>query len=535
MRLLVLLLLGIAVAGCGAVVEPDPPRPAPPPPERFGALKAATWRGVAAAEAAAEARLRAAIRRARRSRTVEGALRLALLTGRVEPGAHDRLRARYTAARNAAARLPGARGAELDAALAIVQRLASERRLTASRLGPALLVLRRNAEFWTRAPMPAPGHRTQFGRDPAVFQYYPGRGLQLQPLASWGRVNWLAGACLRARAAARRRAACPVRRLRRDVDGLLALAARRDGFLAWEHYFDWGGGIAPWISGMSQATAISALARAARALDEPRWARAAHKALGAFEAPPPVGVDGGDHYLMYSFAPSLRIFNGEMQAVSGIGELARLSGDRAARRLFRRGERTVRRTVATFDTGAWSLYSQAGRESTLSYHQLLGTFLGDMCERTGRRVYCSAERRFTRYEREPTRIAIAPLRGLHARRTTLVRFSLSKVSSVKLRVWGARGISLSRDLGLPHGAHAVAWTPPARGRFHVRIEAQGPSGPPGVEERSLRIVLPKPPPKRCPERKKSRRCVRSSERSRPQGPSDPARSRTRRGRPRRGS
>jgi hypothetical protein len=36
--------------------------------------------------------------------------------------------------------------------------------------------------------------------------------------------------------------------------------------------------------------------------------------------------------------------------------------------------------------------------------------------------------------------------------------------------------------------------PPARGRYRVRIEAQGPSGPVGVKARNLRVVLPKPRP-----------------------------------------
>ena len=93
---------------------------------------------------------------------------------------------------------------------------------------------------------------------------------------------------------------------------------------------------------MTQATAVSALARAGRALHEPRWHRVAHRALGAFQAPPPLGVDGGDHFLMYSFAPSLRIFNGELQAVSGVGEVARYARDRTARRLFRRAEPPMR-------------------------------------------------------------------------------------------------------------------------------------------------------------------------------------------------
>jgi D-glucuronyl C5-epimerase C-terminus len=503
-RRIALLLLVAGLGGCGADREPGPPSPTPEPlllrPERQGELKAASWRSAAAAEAAREARRRAAIRRARASRTVAGALRYALLTHRITAAAHSRHVRTYAAARAAARRLSGARASELGTVLATVDSLAAQRRLRPSRLRPAFLVLRRNTQFWSRAAFPASGYRTTFGRHPAVFQYYPGRGMQLQPLASWGKVNWLARTCLEDRALARRRAACPVRELRRGVDGLLELAARRGDFLAWEHYFSWAGGSPPWISGMTQATAVSALARAARALDEPRWRRAAHKALGAFAASPPLGVDGGDHFLMYSFAPGLRIFNGELQAVSGIGELAALYPDRRAHRLFRRGERGARVMVAAADTGAWSLYSFAGREATLSYHQLIAEFLGDMCDKTDRAVYCDAHVRFARYQREPTRIGIAPLRRLRARRATTVRFSISKVSTVKVRLWRGSGLTYSRDLTLPYGSHELGWTPPSRGRFRLRIEAQGPSGPVGVKAQSFRIVLPKPKPKKKPKR-----------------------------------
>jgi hypothetical protein len=499
-RGIALTLLVIGLGGCGAVADP-PPRPAPPQevrvPERQGELKAATWRSAAAAEAARAARLRAAIRRARAAGTVAGALRLALLTERISPATHARLIGEYAAARAAAGRLTGARAAELGSVIGATDALAAAHLLSTSRLRPVFLVLRRNTHFWTHDAFPAAAQRTTFGRDPAVFQYYPGRGLQLQPLAGWGQANWLARECLIARIRARRRAACPVARLRRTVDRLLELAADRGGFLAWEHYFAWGGGTPPWISGMTQATAVSALARAARALDEPRWHRAAHRALGAFRTPPPVGVDGGDHFVMYSFAPSLRIFNGELQAVSGIGELASLYPDRLARRLFQRGERTARGMVAASDTGAWSLYSFAGEESTLGYHQLIEAFLGDMCARTHRPIYCAARDRFARYEREPTRIGIAPLRGLRARHAALVRFSISKVSAVTVQVWGKHGLDLTRGLELPHGAHAISWTPPSRGRFRVRIAAQGPSGPLGVQTRRFRVVLPKPKPKKA--------------------------------------
>ena len=73
-----------------------------------------------------------------------------------------------------------------------------------------------------------------------------------------------------------------------------------------------------------------------------------------------------------------------------------------------------------------------------------------------------------------------------------MRFTLSKISSVKVRVWGARGISVSRDFAkLPRGTHSFAWSPPGRGRYRVRIEARGPSGPVGVEERTVKIKHPR--------------------------------------------
>ena len=209
--------------------------------------------------------------------------------------------------------------------------------------------------------------------------------------------------------------------------------------------------------------------------------------------------------MMYSFAPALRIFNGELQAVSGVGELAALWPDRRANRLFRRAERGARAMVAAADTGAWSLYSFSGREATLSYHRLIEGFLGDMCAHTDRRTYCDAQLRFARYEREPTRIGIAPLTRLRARRSTAVRFRISKLSSVKVRLYGRRGLAFSRDMTLPYGSHQVGWTPPARGRYRVRIEAQGPSGPVGVKARSFRVVLPKPKPTKKPKQQREAR------------------------------
>lgn len=493
----------LLTSACGAD-SPDRPADAPaatgspttarPPPRAESPAANALALRSAARQAVLEraARRRAELGRLRRSRTVEGALRRALLTHRLTPRAHAGLRAELATARGRARRLPGRRGLELTAVVKTVEGLAARRELTAERIEPVFLVLRRNAGFWNRAPLPVPGQRTIFGSDPVVFQYYAGQGMQLQPLASWGRVNGLAAACLRSLRAARPLGPCRRRRLAGMLDRLTALGVRRGGYLAWEHYFAYGGGQAPWVSGMVQGTAIQALARGRRALGFRRHARAAKRALGAFELPPPTGVAvrtrGGRHYLMYSFAPSLRILNGDLQAVTGLRDAALLLHSPRAGRLYRRGERAARATLASYDTGAWSLYSTRGREATLGYHRLQGGFLADLCVRTGRGAYCAANRRFARYEREPPRIRVYRARGLRSKRPTTVSFRLSKLSTIAVRVAGPHGPLLTRDVSVPRGVHRFGWTPPGRGRYGVRIEARGPSGPSAVVRRIVRVT-----------------------------------------------
>jgi hypothetical protein len=285
----------------------------------------------------------------------------------------------------------------------------------------------------------------------------------------------------------------------KSLDRLTALGARRGGFLAWEYYFAYGTGTPPWVSGMAQATAVQALSRGYRATGKARWRRDALDALGAFEHPPPTGVSvrvpGGRHYALYSFAPSHLVFNGGLQAVIGLRDAAALLHSTRAERLFERGERAARREVAEYDTGAWSLYSEHGAEATLNYHSLIAGFLANLCDRTRKRTYCSAGKRFKRYEHEPTKIGVALPRTIRWDRTSTLRFSISKISDVEVRIWGTRGISLSREIRMSRGSRSLSWRPPGRGRYKLRITAQGPSGPLGVETRTIRVTLPKPKPK----------------------------------------
>lgn len=382
--------------------------------------------------------------------------------------------------------MTGTRRAELGAAIAVAQTLARDHALTTSRIEPVFLTLRRNRDFWTRRALPGAGRRFTFGRDPVVFQYYPGSGMALQPLASFGRASAMATLCLQHDTRYR----CRPRALNRLLGRMLALAADRGGFRAWEYYFRFDGGAPPWISAMTQATAAQALSRAGRALREQRYEDAALGALGAFETSPPVGVGlrtgSGRRYVMYSFDPGTRILNGELQALIGLRETALLTGSPRAASLYQRGEPAARHAVRSFDTGAWSLYSSGGEESTLGYHRLVGTFLGVMCRRTGRPEYCVTQRRFARYEREPPRVRLTVPKRIRRGRPVDLRFSLSKISRVRVVIRGPRGVELRRDTQLRRGRHVVRWTPVRRGQVRLRILAIGLGGTRAVVSRTLR-------------------------------------------------
>ncbi|MCW3039410.1 MAG: hypothetical protein JWM31_1315, partial [Solirubrobacterales bacterium] len=377
------------------------------------------------------------------------------------------------------------------AALALVERLARRGLLTSDRLRPALVTLSRNTDWWTRRGAPAYGRSIGRGEDPITLKYVPGSGLVLHQLASWGKVNWLAGSCLRDPIH------CPRRRLRAGVDTLMGLAVRRDGIVRAESYFPFGRARAPWISAMTQGTLIQALVRTGTVLHAPGDRRRARAALGAFALPPPVGVSvpavGGRHFLMYSTDPGLRVLNGHLQALTGLRDLATLGGSARAARLFRAGEHAARAELRADDTGAWSRYADGGAEASVPYHVLVTGFLGNLCDRHAGRRYCAAQRRFRRYLAEPTRVVLRAARRPRPHRATAVSFWISKSSSVTLSVRDRRGrVVLQRNAHLPRGRHAFSWTPPHHGAYGLDVVARGPGTPPPGTA-SARVFSPRPP------------------------------------------
>ena len=154
--------------------------------------------------------------------------------------------------------------------------------------------------------------------------------------------------------------------LRRALERLVALGAQRDRFVAWEYDFSFGGGTPPWISGMTQGTAVQALARATRVsrsappLSAHRGARAGRlprAAAGRRRASP---CQAAATTSCTPSRPACGSSTATCRRSPGCATSPVLGRSRAARVLYRRGERAARAAVRGFDTGAWSLYSEAG-------------------------------------------------------------------------------------------------------------------------------------------------------------------------------
>ena len=149
--------------------------------------------------------------------------------------------------------------------------------------------------------------------------------------------------------------------------------------------FQFDGGLPPWTSGLSQGTALQVLSRDWSRFKEPAVLTAAQEALGIFKTAPPNGVrvasSIGAHYLEYTYAPTDRILNGEIQALVGLYDYTSITKDPVGLQLFEAGDAEERVRTPLYDTGAWSMYDQFG-ESNLNYHELLTEFLQHLCERT---------------------------------------------------------------------------------------------------------------------------------------------------------
>jgi hypothetical protein len=372
----------------------------------------------------------------------------------------------YTTGKRAARTLRGTAQSNMRGVLANLGSLA-RRHMLGTRAYPAFLILQRNLEWFydDRRSAPAYGTRTTFPGSELIWQFYPGSGWQLQPLANFGRLNGLLK--LRKPAAGR---------LEKFADDMLATGVERRGFLAFEYYFPWDGGAPGWISGMATATGMQAFANLAKRDGDARYSDAARQMLGAFRAPPPWGVtvqgDAGPSFLLYSQAPSTLVGNGIAQAVIALDNYRIATGDPDAAALVGSAVAEARRLLPKFDTGAWSLYDRTptrpGVESDLSYHQLFQGFLVQLCDKFGD-PFCTEGDNFARYQTEPVAIRSLKLKVQRKRKRVIASFSLSKRGSVRVALERAGATVYSYSAGMTRGRHTLTWRLPKKGDYDLTV------------------------------------------------------------------
>lgn len=450
---------------------------------------------------------------AKRGPTVSAALQGLLRSGAITEAIYRQDYSVYVAAKRSVGRLTGTRRTELSAVVSNVQQMASARELIPSRLPAVFLTLERNRAWWTTEPLLASGDRVSFPPSKLIWQYYPGQGIEIQWLATFGEGNgfFLSGH--------------ENSNLRQLASEVIPLATQRAGGIAWEYLFHFDGGAPPWTSGLSQGTALQVLARSYLRFKEPADLTAAQQALGIFQTPPPQGVrvttPAGAIYAEYTYAPSDRILNGFIQALVGLYDYTSITQDPLGLALFEAGDAEARVLVPHYDTGAWSLYDQFG-ESNLNYHELLAEFLQHLCERSKKgipiataapapsttptspppttttpntggasanavtaststapastpiaadQLYCTTAQRFYADVHTPPLVALLTTK-LRGGTRGGVKMSLSKISTVNLTVRKGSRVVWSNSATVGGGKPRLLWVTPAKGgTFTVTLTA----------------------------------------------------------------
>jgi len=369
-------------------------------------------------------------------------------------------------------KLSGARAAALRGVLADLEGMAARGAVTRGRLPALVATLEANIRWWTTGSLLGSGARVTFSGSQIVWQHYPGHGLQIQWLGTWGKANGLFFAKDQDAA------------LEEIVAESVALASDRAGGIAFEYLFPFDGGSPPWVSGLAQGSALSGLVRAGVRLKDSTWYAAARRAIGIFRTPPPEGVAQptatGTHYLQYSFAPRLHIINGFIEALNGLFDYASVLDDPEGRQLFAAGRAEAAAELPRYDTGGWSKYSEY-RDSDLHYHEVLKTFLGTLCTRLQRNKvsdepFCQYAARFTTDLTTPPAITFDRTQSAaRAGHTAHVKFSIDKPGTVTLVI--TRGSFTHRAVvSVGSGAHSFGWHPPTSGNYTIRISAKDLAG-----------------------------------------------------------
>ncbi|MGZ4388249.1 MAG: D-glucuronyl C5-epimerase family protein [Gaiellaceae bacterium] len=403
-------------------------------------------------------------------------LAAAAKAGRVAPSDAARYRSILARTARALPRLSGSRQQNLRAVLDDVANKAAE--YTAPRALTLFSMLDVNTRYFGAKGPPA-WHADVLGPDMVVYRYFPGDGLQFHPLADFGALNAHLAAS-RLDEARRLAAALQARAIGRD-----------DGTTVWEYEFRYLGGRAPWTSGMAQAVAAQALARASQKLDDPSLLDLARRAEAAV---PKLTrkLPAGPWVRLYSFT-TVAVFNAQLQTAISVRDYADLAGDETAGALADAMTQAAQTMLPKLDTGYWTLYSLDGAEETRDYHDYVIFLLGRLKTQTQNPFWSETEARFKAYDTQaplfqtgpPAVVATPAKKGKAAFKFS---FWLSKRSSVVVRVGSG-----SRSLSMTWGWHTLTWWLPRAepGVFPVSVQARPVAGPTATTPLLPLVVLGK--------------------------------------------
>jgi hypothetical protein len=392
--------------------------------------------------------------------TVRAGLARAVSAGRLaEIEAHE-----YRLDLAAAARVVMARGGGSPVAASLRDVASHASRYDSPRALTLFRTLRLNTQLYGSGR--GPSRRTVKDDDGVAYRKVASGGVRFHPLASFGNLN---------REAADRNYPATIRL----AYALLARAHVKRDELVWEYQFAYGGGAAPWGSGLAQAVAAQALARAG-------FVNEARQAYRPIPRRLLLRLPEGPWVRLYSFS-GMAVLNAQLQAAVSIAEYGRIARDPGAQELARELREAAAALLPRFDTGSWSLYALRGSESTLEYHTYVTSLLWKLSRRTGEERWVAWAARLRDQWRTPpymtahppSRAAI-PLPEDGFRDWAEIRFHLSKPARVELTVAGE---TLGRRLQA--GDRSIWWRPGPRapGTYDVRIRAVDRVG--NVSERSL--------------------------------------------------
>lgn len=363
--------------------------------------------------------------------------------------------------------LTGTRLAELTAVTETLHEIAAAGQLTVSRLPSLFLTLERNVQWWSQGPLLTADERVQFSGSQIVWEYYPGEGIQLQPLATFGEADamYTAGP-----------ASYPA--LLSLLGQMLPLAVAQDGGITWDYYFPFDGGAPPWTSAMTDGTALVALSRAYLATHDNDYLVDGADILPVLRDTSPKGLSVptalGVRFLQYSFTPGTDIINAFLQTLVGLYTFAHVSNNQLALKLFTEGNAEAEAEVPSYNTGAWSLY-QPGIEDTLSYHELVTGFLAELCTFTAAPVYCQTATDFQNDLTTPP-VLSQTTQTAPAKQAFRLSFALSKVSRVGLVILGQGQSNQGQTVfqtsaSFGYGTNSIAVSALPAGSYAVRMSA----------------------------------------------------------------